>query len=332
MPNEVVKRISVKDQNGQVVPYDVGGDAQNIDYDNSNVKAKLDSLKSAAFKDAGVANGVATLGVDGKVPNSQLPSSQGKNNVVEGYRNPENGLFYSTYESETYSNPIAGEADIIYIDLLTNYTYMYYNSAFVQIGGSDGADNVIEGYYKTADGKFYEESTYETEIAGAADTLYIDLPNNTLYRYNTSTSTFVPVNGGGGGGSLELGTTHQNAYYGDQGDTAYQHSQLTSGNPHHVTAADLDIAVFKCYSKTLDVSEESSVTFTDEDFDEDTVVFGIYTNNGLFYSTIVEDTENHTITITYDTTGISDDFKVIIVFIPGSQIIDMDNSNVEPEP
>lgn len=38
-----------------------------------------------------------------------------------------------------------------------------------------------------------------------------------------------------------LGTTHETAYYGDQGEAAWQHSLLQEGNPHHVTLADLGI-------------------------------------------------------------------------------------------
>ena len=40
---------------------------------------------------------------------------------------------------------------------------------------------------------------------------------------------------------LELGTTATTAYYGDKGQTAYNHSQLTSGNPHHVTKGDVGL-------------------------------------------------------------------------------------------
>ena len=38
-----------------------------------------------------------------------------------------------------------------------------------------------------------------------------------------------------------LGTTHDTAYYGDYGQTAYEHSQITEGNPHNVTLKDLGI-------------------------------------------------------------------------------------------
>lgn len=41
---------------------------------------------------------------------------------------------------------------------------------------------------------------------------------------------------------VELGETHDKAYYGDLGKEAYEHSQLTSGNPHRVSLEDLGIA------------------------------------------------------------------------------------------
>ena len=39
--------------------------------------------------------------------------------------------------------------------------------------------------------------------------------------------------------SISLGETSTDAYRGDRGKTAYDHSQVTSGNPHNVTAADI---------------------------------------------------------------------------------------------
>lgn len=41
---------------------------------------------------------------------------------------------------------------------------------------------------------------------------------------------------------LELGTTATTAYYGDKGQVAYNHSQLTSGNPHHVSKSDVGLS------------------------------------------------------------------------------------------
>ena len=39
----------------------------------------------------------------------------------------------------------------------------------------------------------------------------------------------------------ELGTEHDQAYYGDLGQQAYEHSELREGNPHNVTADDLGL-------------------------------------------------------------------------------------------
>ena len=59
------------------------------------------------------------------------------------------------------------------------------------IGANGSSENYIGGYYKAADGKFYEESTYETEITGDTEKLYVSLDTNVMYRYTGS--AFVEV-------------------------------------------------------------------------------------------------------------------------------------------
>lgn len=44
---------------------------------------------------------------------------------------------------------------------------------------------------------------------------------------------------------VELGEEHDKAYYGDLGKEAYEHSQIKSGNPHHVTADDLGLGTIQ---------------------------------------------------------------------------------------
>lgn len=78
-------------------------------------------------------------------------------------------------------------------------------------------DDVVEGYYNTTDGKFYEEATYTTEIVGEASKIYLDLSTNTCYRWGGS--AFVQIAGG-----LTLGETSTTAYRGDRGKTAYDHA------------------------------------------------------------------------------------------------------------
>ena len=78
---------------------------------------------------------------------------------------------------------------------------------------------IVNGYYNEANDKFYKESTYITEIPGEANKIYIDFNYNRIYRW-TGTG-FIPLSATS---DLELGTSHDNAYYGDYGNIAYEHA------------------------------------------------------------------------------------------------------------
>ena len=79
-------------------------------------------------------------------------------------------------------------------------------------------DDVVDGYYKEADGKFYEESTYETEITGEDGKNYISVDTSVQYRWTGSAFSAL-------GGALTLGETSSTAYRGDRGKIAYDDSQ-----------------------------------------------------------------------------------------------------------
>lgn len=92
-------------------------------------------------------------------------------------------------------------------------------------------DDVVDGYYKEADGKFYEEATYETEIIGEAGKIYISLDTNIQYRWTGSVFSAL-------GGALVLGETSSTAYRGDRGKIAYDDSQTNKthiGNLSNLT-------------------------------------------------------------------------------------------------
>lgn len=99
-----------------------------------------------------------------------------------------------------------------------------------QLPGS--VDEIIEGYLNG--GKFYKESSHTTAINGESGKIYVDLTTNKTYRW--SGSAFVEISA-----SLALGETSSTAYQGDRGKAAYDHSQLTSGNPHNVTKSDVGL-------------------------------------------------------------------------------------------
>ena len=86
-------------------------------------------------------------------------------------------------------------------------------------------DDVIEGYYKKADGKFYEESTYTTEITGESGKIYTDLSTDTTYRWSGTQFTQIK-------GDLAIGTTTGTAADGGLVNTH------VNDNDIHVTIQD----------------------------------------------------------------------------------------------
>ena len=70
---------------------------------------------------------------------------------------------------------------------------------------------------------------------GVTGKIYVTLDTNITYRW--SGSAYVEISA-----SLALGTTSSTAHRGDHGNTAYTHSQLTSGNPHNVTKSDVGLS------------------------------------------------------------------------------------------
>lgn len=88
---------------------------------------------AVATTSVGQANGVASLGSDGKVPSAQLPSYV--DDVVEGYYN---GTAF--YTEQAYANVITGATGKIYVDIGTyslNSSYRYGGSTYVLITSSD---------------------------------------------------------------------------------------------------------------------------------------------------------------------------------------------------
>lgn len=69
---------------------------------------------------------------------------------------------------------------------------------------------------------------------GEAGKIYVAKDTNKTYRW--SGTAYVEIAGG-----VALGETGSTAYRGDRGKTAYDHSQLTSGNPHNVSKADVGL-------------------------------------------------------------------------------------------
>ncbi len=115
-------------------------------------------------------------------------------------------------------------------------------------------DDVVEGYFYNS--KFYEESAHTTEIAGETSKIYMDLTTNKIYRW--SGTAFAVVSD-----TLALGETSATAYRGDRGKAAYDHSQLTSGNPHKVTKTDVGLGNVDNKSAATILGEMTAKNVTD---------------------------------------------------------------------
>lgn len=93
-------------------------------------------------------------------------------------------------------------------------------------------DDVIEAYYKAADGKFYatySEGTYSDEITGEGGKIYVDLLTNKTYRWGGS--AYAEISAG-----LALGETQGTAYEGSKGKQVADNLASHTGNTDiHVT-------------------------------------------------------------------------------------------------
>lgn len=80
----------------------------------------------------------------------------------------------------------------------------------------------------------YTDSSF-FPVTGVSNKYYLDLTTNKTYRW--SGSVYVPINEG-----IALGETSSTAYRGDRGKIAYDHSLVTTGNPHNVTKSDVGLS------------------------------------------------------------------------------------------
>lgn len=108
-------------------------------------------------------------------------------------------------------------------DLVDGYVPSYQLPSYV--------DDVIEG-------QLVDNTQFDVEgfiILPERGKIYVDTTTNLTYRW--SGSIYVEVSK-----SLALGYTEFTAFRGDYGQSAYNHSQMTSGNPHKVTKADIGLS------------------------------------------------------------------------------------------
>ena len=147
---------------------------------------------------------------------------------------------------------IKGKADSVYAALTHTHDDRYYTESEMDTklnaklnaslkGAADGlAELDSSGKVPSSQLPSYVDDVLEYSAkssfptTGETGKIYVDTSTNKTYRWSGSAYTEISA-------SLALGTTSSTAYRGDRGEIAYEHSQVTSGNPHGVTKSDVGL-------------------------------------------------------------------------------------------
>ena len=234
--------------NGDLASFDANGNLTD-----SNIAATNVVVKS---------NTVGLIKNDGDIDtNTYIPTTQ---------KGAVNGVAELDATGKVPSNQLPSYVD----DVVDGY---YYDSTHFY------EQKVVNAYYNTLDGKFYEDSGYTTIIVPVVGYIYKDINTSNTYTWDASTLSYITatptsITGESGkiyisvdtdiqyrwsgsafaalGGALQLGETSSTAYRGDRGKTAYDHSQITNGtNPHGTTANNVNLQT----SISVDGSTKSQV-------------------------------------------------------------------------
>lgn len=152
------------------------------------------SIGAIPVTEKGVSDGVATLGSDGILTESQRPT----------YTADDVGAIQASLKGA-----LNGVAELDGTGRVPSSQLPSYVDDVLEFSSQTGFPPTGE------DGKIY-------------------VAEDTNRQYRWSGSQYVEISA-----SLALGETESTAYRGDRGKTAYDHSQVTQGNPHGTTAGDV---------------------------------------------------------------------------------------------
>ena len=111
-------------------------------------------------------------------------------------------------------------------------------------------DDVLDGEYISSTTFNDPEGNPYTLESGK---IYVDTVTNKTYRY---TGTILAVISD----TIALGETSSTAYRGDRGKTAYDHSLVSSGNPHGVTKANVGLGSVENYPISTLAQNQTATT------------------------------------------------------------------------
>ncbi len=138
----------------------------------------VDNVQQIPLSEKGISNGVATLGIDGKIPVSQLPSSTISNNMV-----------YSTSQFSTISNVYTGMSDMTTTPVAGTYMVSFSASG----NASDASSDTFYSIFN--DGILVSDSEREIFSNGgsALDSVNLSLHSQSIVTVNGSQTIDVRV-------------------------------------------------------------------------------------------------------------------------------------------
>jgi len=182
----------------------------------------------------GVANGVASLDANGRIPSSQIPSAVDE--IIEGYLY--NGVFYA---DSSHTEALTGETGKIYVDLSTNKTYRWSGSLYVEI-----SESLAIG---TTTGTAYD--------GGLGAGLASDV-SSLQTTVNAIPNTYVVKSSGTNKGVITNSTTYVGASFGNTAGT-------TGGTELSMTSGSISLATVKNdIQETILFIQEDNITFTSD--------------------------------------------------------------------
>ncbi|KQT20945.1 hypothetical protein ASG22_16125 [Chryseobacterium sp. Leaf405] len=131
-------------------------------------------------------NGLTLAGTTFSLP----ITTSGTGNVVTGINQTANGITVNLGSMPTSSD-------------LANYVPLSQKGAANGVAALDASgqvpasqlpsyvDDVLEGYYRAADGKFYKEAAYTNLITGETGKIYVSLDTNKTYRWTGTTFVYI---------------------------------------------------------------------------------------------------------------------------------------------
>lgn len=143
----------------------------------STLTTKINKKLETSLK--GVANGLAELDENGKVPSSQLPSYVG--DVLE-------------YSAKS-SFPTTGETGKIYVDTSTNLTYRWSGSAYVEISPSLALGETSSTAYRGDRGKIAYDHSQSTHARTDATKVEKSSTNGNIKINGTETTVYTHPSG-----------------------------------------------------------------------------------------------------------------------------------------